>query len=125
MADLAEVEQALVKHISQAAYPNGVDQPSVAACDIAVFQGWPKLEALSAARDAGHVQISVFPRPEERVTTVTADDGGWDEQSHEDKTGIGLREIRRQTRTFQITVWANRPDARDCVAKAVDGALAT
>ncbi|CCD29929.1 Putative phage protein [Candidatus Glomeribacter gigasporarum BEG34] len=68
MADLAEVEQALVKLISQAAYPNGVDQPSVAGCDIAVFQGWPKFEALSAALDAGHVQISVFPRPDERVT---------------------------------------------------------
>src|SRR5260364_30414 len=65
---LAEVEQALVKLISQAAYPNGVDQPSVAGCDIAVFQGWPKFEALSAALDAGHVQISVFPRPDERVT---------------------------------------------------------
>src|SRR5260363_389000 len=68
MADLAEVEQALVKLISQAAYPNGVDQPSVAGCDIAVFQGWPKFEALSAALDAGHVQISVFPRPDERGT---------------------------------------------------------
>src|SRR5260364_445345 len=117
MADLEEVEQALVKLISQAAYPNGVDQPTVARCDVAVLQGWPKFEARSAALDAGHVQISVFPRPDKRITTVTADDGGWDEQSHEDKTGIGLREIRRQTRTFQITVWANRPDARDCVAK--------
>src|SRR5260363_94424 len=77
------------ERITQAAYPNGIDQPSITGCDIAVFQGWPKFEALSAALDAGHVQISVFPRPDERVTTVTADDGGWDEQSHEDKTGIG------------------------------------
>src|SRR5260363_264571 len=75
MADLAEVEQALVKLISQAAYPNGVDQPSVAGCDIAVFQGWPKFEALSAALDAGHVQISVFPRPDERVTLTVSSTG--------------------------------------------------
>lgn len=125
MADVSEVGQALVNVISQAVYPNGLGQPSVAGCDIAIFQGWPKFEALQAALDTGRVQISVFPRPDERVTTVTADEDGWYEHSHENKTGTGIREIRRQTRTFQLTVWANRHDARDCVAKVIDNALAT
>ncbi len=124
MADVSEVGQALVKIITKVAYPNGIDQPSIAGCDIAVFQGWPEASALAAALDAGRVQISVFPRPDARVTTVTADEDGWYEQSHEGKTGTGIREIRRQTRTFQLTGWANRHDTRDGVAKVIDGALA-
>lgn len=39
-------------------------------------------------------------------------------------TGTSAMEIRRQERRFQITIWANSPDARTAVAKIIDPALA-
>lgn len=38
--------------------------------------------------------------------------------------GTALKEIRRQERVFQITVWANTPSNRDTLASAIDVALA-
>jgi len=37
--------------------------------------------------------------------------------------GQSVREVRRQKRLFQITVWAPTPDARKAVASAVDASL--
>lgn len=37
--------------------------------------------------------------------------------------GQGVRETRRQERTFQITIWADVPASRDAAAKPIDAAL--
>lgn len=39
-------------------------------------------------------------------------------------TGTSIREIRRQERVFQITIWAQTPTLRDTIGSALDGALA-
>lgn len=39
-------------------------------------------------------------------------------------TGTSIREVRRQERVFQITVWASTPAQRDTLGAAVDMALA-
>lgn len=39
-------------------------------------------------------------------------------------TGTSIREVRRQERVFQITVWANTPTQRDQISSALDVALA-
>ncbi len=39
-------------------------------------------------------------------------------------TGTSIREVRRQERSFQITLWAHTPAARDSMAALIDGALA-
>ncbi len=39
-------------------------------------------------------------------------------------TGTSIREIRRQERVFQITVWANTPAQRDVIGAALDISLA-
>ena len=39
-------------------------------------------------------------------------------------TGTSIREIRRQERVFQITVWASSPSQRDLIGSALDVALA-
>lgn len=39
-------------------------------------------------------------------------------------SGISTRELRRQERVFQITVWANTPTQRDVIGSALDIALA-
>ncbi|WP_287496907.1 hypothetical protein [Pandoraea sp. CB10b_02] len=125
MADITEVAQALVDVLAQAAYPNGTAQPSVGNCPILIYQGWPVPQQLEADLRSGKVHISVFPRPGDRVTTVMAGDGDWQEQSNDGMQGVSVREIRRQTRTFQITVWASCFERRDPVAKAIDSALAS
>lgn len=124
MADITEVAQALVDALAQAAYPNGTVQPSVGNCPILIYQGWPVPQQLEADLQNGKVHISVFPRPGDKVTSVTAGDGDWQEQSNDGTQGVSIREIRRQTRHFQITVWASCFDRRDPVAKAIDSALA-
>jgi len=39
-------------------------------------------------------------------------------------TGSSIREIRRQTRVMQLSVWTSTPSMRDTLAKAIDTALA-
>jgi hypothetical protein len=66
MADLSEVESALVAAISQALYPNGIGQPSAIAALCKVFRGWPTTAELMADLKAGTVIVSVFPLPVEQ-----------------------------------------------------------
>jgi hypothetical protein len=70
MADLSDVENALVSLIAQALYPNGTGQASAAGgVPCVVYAGWPVPAQLDADLAAGKVHISVFPRAEERNTT--------------------------------------------------------
>lgn len=39
-------------------------------------------------------------------------------------TATSIRELRRQQRQFQITIWADTPDHRDAIVRPVDAALA-
>jgi hypothetical protein len=87
------------------------------------FQGWPDPVQLESDLKASKAQISIFPRPGDHVTVVMAGDSDWQEQSNDGTVGVSIREIRRQTRTFQITVWANCFDQRDPIAKVLDSAL--
>ena len=124
MADVTDVANALVSVIAGVVYPNGTTQPSITNCPILVYQGWPVAQTLDTDLKAGTVHISVFPKPGDRVTSVMSGDGEWDEQSNNGTLGVLARELRRQTRTFQITIWANCFDSRDPVAASVDSALA-
>ncbi len=125
MADLKEVGDKLVALIADAVYPNGTSQPSVTGDTILVFQGWPNSQQLETDLRAKKVHISVFPRPGDTVTEIAMGDMEWEEEASDDGvTGLSKLEIRRQTRTFQITVWASCFDHRDPVASAVDIAIA-
>lgn len=205
MADLSDVEQALVTLIAQTMYPNGTAQPSVANVPCVVYAGWPTASRLDDDLVAGKVHITVFPRPEERNTTrystewqqlslntatitltisgqtitvggampapftahnvmamvngkpyvyavqaidtltsiatalaalinadVTASSAGAVitipapariSAARVGITGTAIREIRRQERTFQITIWADTPAHRDAVSQPIDVAL--
>lgn len=125
MADVTEVGQALVAAIASAAYPHGIAEPSIAGCPIVIYQGWPNAQRLTEDLSAGKVHVSVFPRPGDTVTSVMSGDGEWCEQDNDGTCGLSVREVRRQSRTFQITIWANCFERRDPVAKAIDGALAS
>ncbi|MEX3628427.1 MAG: hypothetical protein VB138_02005 [Burkholderia sp.] len=209
MADLTDVENALVSLIAATLYPNGTGQPSAAGgVPCMVYAGWPTPAQLDADLAVGKAHVSVFPRTEERNTTRFSQD--WQPQAMNSATltltingqqitvggvvppannphnlsvlangkpyvyavqtgdtlnsiaaalaaliaadipgtsaagavvtlpgtgrigaarvgvtGTAIREVRRQERHFQITVWADTPAHRDAVAQPVDLVLAT
>ncbi|ADE12139.1 hypothetical protein [Sideroxydans lithotrophicus] len=74
MADLSDVENALVTLIAQTLYPAGipvgVNPPSpVANVPCVVYAGWPIPAQLDADLKIGKAHVSVFPTPSERNTT--------------------------------------------------------
>lgn len=69
MADLSDIENALVALIAQTVYPNGTGQASAAGFPAKIYPGWPTQSQLDADLHAGTVHVTVFPRPEERNTT--------------------------------------------------------
>ena len=86
MADLIDVENALVTLIAATVYPNGTGQPSIVpgGAGVAIYPGWPlpaDLDADMAALGAGtggKLHISVYPRPEEHNVTRFQKD--WQQQ---------------------------------------------
>lgn len=122
MADLSEVMTALVTLVSGAVYPNGTAAPSIVGLPVMCYPGWPVPNQLNADIAAGKAHVSVFPRQDERNTTRAPLE--WKEVSNDGTTGTSIKEIRRQERTFQITIWAPTPAARDMIAKVVDPVLA-
>ncbi len=69
MADLADVENCLVAAITQAAYPNGTSQPSIANVPCIVYRGWPVPKNLDADLAKGKINITVYPLDNEQKTT--------------------------------------------------------
>lgn len=207
MADITDVENALVSLIAQALYPNGTAQPSVAGIDCIAYAGWPTASRLDADLIAGKAHVSVFPTATERNTTrypkewktqavnaatltltvagqtvtvggampapftahnlailaggknysyavqasdtlasiatalaallavdfpgttstgavITCPNAAHLTAAKVGTTGTSIRELRRQERVFQITVWADTPAHRDAVVQPVDVALA-
>jgi hypothetical protein len=120
MPDQSEVAQTLVTLIAGAVYPNGTTQASITGGPVFVAAGWPEATALSTYLANGGVWISVFQMPGDKITSVMMTDGEWVPTG---ATMIG-QEIRRQAKTFKISIWAPTPDLRDTAASPVDVALA-
>ncbi|KVW15394.1 hypothetical protein WK91_18325 [Burkholderia cepacia] len=68
MADLADVQDALVSLISAVLYPNGTSQPSAPGAPVRVYAGWPSAAKLDADLLIGTCHVSIFNR-ESRNTT--------------------------------------------------------
>jgi hypothetical protein len=69
MADLTDVQSAIASLIAQTVYPNGTSQPSLTGQQVRIYPGWPQPNALDTDLAAGVVNISIFPKQEERNTT--------------------------------------------------------
>ena len=72
MADISDVEAALVFKITGILYPNGTSQPSAlpSAQAAEVFRGWPNSTSLATNLAANAVSISVYALPgHSRLTT--------------------------------------------------------
>jgi hypothetical protein len=124
MADISDVVTVVTVVLEGAVYPNGLSSPSVGACPVIIYGGWPDPGTLQDDLAAGKVHVSVFPRPGGKVTTTAAGDTEWTEVDNNGTAGTSALEIRRQDRSLQITVWANTPELRDRIAKNIDPVLA-
>lgn len=69
MADLSDVETALVALVSSAIYPNGADAMPATGVLSRIYRGWPEAAALDRDLSAGCVNVSVFPEASGRNTT--------------------------------------------------------
>jgi hypothetical protein len=61
MADLSDVENAVVSKIVNGLYPNGTAQDSAIGVICRIYRGWPLPAALNSDLAAGIVNVTVFP----------------------------------------------------------------
>jgi hypothetical protein len=60
MADLSDVENAIVSGLLAALYPNGISQVSTLGVACRVYRGWPSPAALNTDLAAGTVNVTIF-----------------------------------------------------------------
>ena len=70
MADLSDVETALVRTIDQILYPGGTAVPSVTGGLIKIFRGWPTPIGLNADLGVGISSVSIFSDPKMTKNTT-------------------------------------------------------
>lgn len=61
MADLSDVEEALIHLIAAVLYPSGPDEPGLLDGTYRIYRGWPNPAGLNADLVAGVVNVTVFP----------------------------------------------------------------
>lgn len=74
MADISDVENALVSTIAAIVYPNGTAQPSITGVPTIIYPGWPQssqldLDMAAFATGVGRLHVTVFPTNTEKNTT--------------------------------------------------------
>jgi hypothetical protein len=60
LADLSDVEAALVDAITTVVYPGGLDAPSITAKPVRIYRGWPLIGPLANDLAGGVANVSVF-----------------------------------------------------------------
>jgi hypothetical protein len=61
MADLSNVEDAIVALVVEVLYPNGVAMTSAVGVTCRAYRGWPAPAALNSDLSAGVINITIFP----------------------------------------------------------------
>lgn len=119
MADVDDVLSALASFAEAIIYPTGTAQPSITGSAVKIYPGWPQQSQLDTDLIAGIAHVTIFSTASERNTTRYPSNN-WQEQAD----GNLIREVRRQERVFQITIWADTPTKRGIIAKAIDASMA-
>lgn len=120
MADIIDIQTALVAIASAAVYPLGISSASITGAPILLYPGWPNAAQLDTDLSVGSAHITVFPTQIESNKTRYPLD--WRPSSI--AAGSITRELRRQDRVFQITAWCSTPTQRDTIGAALDIAMA-
>ena len=69
MASLGDVLSVLAQNVSDAVYPNGLLQPSVAGVDTTILSGWAVRNVIDEILIANKALISVFPTSKVKIVT--------------------------------------------------------
>lgn len=70
MADLSDVEEALLRLAAAVLYPEGTAAPSVIGRACRLYRGWPQGAALDADLAAGLAHVTVFPEARPQAVTT-------------------------------------------------------
>ena len=70
MADLSDVETALMSIVLQILYPLGLDQPCISGKPVRVYRGWPITGPLETDLASGVANLSVFAVPDSSRNTT-------------------------------------------------------
>ena len=70
MADISDVEKALVDAVVAVVYPGGISSPSLTGSNVRIYRGWPSPNGLDADLAAGTVNVSVFSDPKSTRDTT-------------------------------------------------------
>ena len=71
MADISDVENALVAAISAALYPNGAGGASAAGLPCRIYRGWPNGRALDDDLAGGVASVTIFGFSYSKVRKAT------------------------------------------------------
>ena len=61
MADISDIENAIVTEVVAALYPSGTSQPSCVGSTCRIYRGWPSPSSLNSDLAAGIVNVTIFP----------------------------------------------------------------
>ncbi|MGK3131151.1 hypothetical protein ACCW76_18325 [Pantoea sp. C8B4] len=123
MASVDDVSQYLAKRVADVLYSGGTDVTAIIDATIKIYPGWPLPVPLQQDIDAGGVHVSVWSLPSERRVNPPLGRPFRTLPLSEDNTGQAVRELRRQIKDFQVTVWAPTPSLRNTIGTAIDTAL--
>lgn len=70
MADLSDVEDALLRLATDVLYPEGASAPSIIGRACRLYRGWPQGAALDADLAAGLAHVTVFPEARPQAVTT-------------------------------------------------------
>ncbi len=142
MADISDVEKALVEAVVAVVYPNGTSNPSMTGGNVRIYRGWPSPDGLNADLAVGILNVSVFSDPKStRDTTrypriwkpgasvattlaVTLTDGA---ATFSGTGGVGQNAgVLVDAVGYAVAVGANDTPATvaDSLARQIDGAVA-
>ncbi|KHJ66601.1 hypothetical protein QU24_18595 [Pantoea rodasii] len=123
MASVDDVSKYLAKRVADVLYPGGTDVTAIIDAPVKIYPGWPVPGPLQQDIDVGGVHVSVWSLPSERRVNPPLGRPFRTLPLSEDNTGIAVRELRRQIKDFQVTVWAPSPQLRNTIGTAIDAAL--
>jgi hypothetical protein len=70
LADLSDVEAALVDAVTGVIYPTGLDGPSITTIPVRIYRGWPLIGPLAIDLAGGVANVSVFSVPNDTRNTT-------------------------------------------------------
>ena len=70
MADISDVEKAIVDAVVAVIYPDGISNGSVAGANVRIYRGWPSPTGLTADLAANIINVSIFSDPKSTRDTT-------------------------------------------------------